>query len=176
MILSIIGMVIIMFLAAGLFNASRLKTIEITKEVTIKAPLEKAFNMVRYLGNFPKWSPFLVEDPTQKIEVKGKDGTVGAQYHWEGNKGKDLGYQEIVKIDEYSFIGMKCDIQKPFTAHPTFHYHFSETQRGIRVIQKFTLHSSLADAFFMWLFGTKGAMDKTNEKGMQLLKAATEKG
>jgi hypothetical protein len=37
--------------------------------------------MVKYLSNFPKWSPFLVQDPAQKYEVKGTDGTVGAQYH-----------------------------------------------------------------------------------------------
>ena len=51
-----------------------------------------------------------------KTEVKGKDGQIGAQFHWNGNKGKDLGYQEITEIKPLEYIKMECDIQKPFKA------------------------------------------------------------
>ncbi|MEO0902223.1 MAG: hypothetical protein AAFY00_09440, partial [Bacteroidota bacterium] len=119
--------------------------------------------------------PFLEADPTQKYEVKGVDGTIGAQYHWEGNKGKDLGYQEIIKIEEGRFIGMKCTIQKPFKADPTFDYTFSQTADGILVTQDFNLESSTSDAFFMWLFGAKKDMEKMNQRGLDLLKKALEK-
>ncbi len=27
---------------------------------------EDIFDMVKYLANFPKWSPFLAQDPSQK--------------------------------------------------------------------------------------------------------------
>lgn len=175
MILSIIGIALVAFIGFGLFKASGLKSIQIVKSVTIKGSKEEVFNMVRYLGNFPKWSPFLVQDPTQKYEVKGKDGEVGAQYHWDGNKGKDLGYQEIVKVDTFSFVGMKCDIQKPFQAKPTFEYSFKETANGIEVTQDFKVQSGLMDAFFMWLFGAKAGMEKTNLQGLDLLKKAVEK-
>jgi hypothetical protein len=131
--------------------------------------------MVRYLKNFPKWSPFLAQDPSQKYEVKGTDGTVGAQYHWDGNRGKDLGYQEIVKVDTFNFVGMRCDIQKPFVAKPSFDYSFKQTAAGIEVTQDFKLQSSIVDAFFMWLFGAKSAMEKTNQDGLDLLKKAVEK-
>ena len=110
MIFLIIGITILLFLSFGFYKASQLKEIEITKSVTINANKQEVFDMVKYLKNFPKWSPFLAEDPTQKYEVKGTDGTVRAQYHWHGNKGKDLGYQEIYEIENLQFIGMKCDI------------------------------------------------------------------
>jgi hypothetical protein len=101
---------------------------------------------------------------------------VGAQYHWEGNKGKDLGYQEIVKIDELNFIGKKCDIQKPFVAKPTFEYYFTENAEGVEVKEIFKLESGLMDAFFLWLFGAKAEMEKTNQQGLDLLnKAVTAK-
>ena len=174
MILSIIVVAVVAFLAFGLFKASRLQTIEITKSVTINGSRQEVFDMVRYLENFPQWSPFLAADPTQRYEVKGTDGEVGAQYHWEGNKGKDLGYQEIVKIDHLSFISMRCDIQKPFKANPEFKYLFTGVDGGVKVTQDFTLKSGLADAFFMWLFGAKKEMETTNEKGLKLLKAAVE--
>lgn len=173
-IISIIT-VLVGFLAFGFYKASELKSIQIVKSVVINGSKEEAFNMVRYLNNFPKWSPFLVQDPTQKYSVKGTDGTVGAQYHWEGNKGKDLGFQEIVKIHEGTFIRMKCNIQKPFVAKPTFDYTFEDVSDGVKITQDFKLKSGLVDAFFMWLFGAKSEMENTNQQGLILLKEAVEK-
>ena len=175
MIITIIIAVLVAFISFGLYKASSLKNIQIVKSVTINGSKEEVFNMVRYLKNFPNWSPFLAEDPTQKYEVKGEDGMVGAQYHWDGNSGKDLGFQEIIKIDTFSFVGMQCDIQKPFVAKPTFDYYFTETANGIEVKQDFKVESDLVPAFFMWLFGAKTEMEKTNQKGLDLLKKAIEK-
>lgn len=176
MILSIIGIALVAFIGFGLYKASGLKSIQIETKVTIKASKQEVFDMVKYLNNFPKWSPFLVQDPTQKYEVKGTDGTVGVQYHWDGNKGKDLGYQEIVKIDDLKFIGKKCDIQKPFVAQPTFDYYFTENANGVEVKEIFKLESGLIDSFFLWLFGAKAEMEKTNQQGLDLLnKAVTSK-
>ncbi|TAE81713.1 MAG: hypothetical protein EAY81_09600 [Bacteroidetes bacterium] len=175
MIFATIGIAFAIFIGFGLYKASGLKSIQIVKKVTIKGSTEEVFNMVKYLNNFPKWSPFLVQDPGQQIEVRGTDGTIGAQYHWNGNGGKDLGYQEIVNIDELKFIGMRCDIQKPFVAKPTFDYYFKETTQGIEVTQDFKVESGLVDAFFMWLFGAKANMEATNQQGLNLLKQAVEK-
>lgn len=174
MIFGIIGFAIVAFIGWGLVKAHGLKSIQIVKTVTIKGSSKEVFDMVRYLKNFPKWSPFLAQDPSQKYEIKGTDGMVGAQYHWEGNGGKDLGFQEIVKIEDLRLISMKCDIQKPFVAQPTFDYTFSPTEAGIVVEQDFRLESGLVDAFFMWLFGAKAEMEATNQKGMELLKKAVE--
>jgi len=174
MVFSMIGIAMAAFIGFGLYKASGLTSIQIVKSVIVKGSREKVFDMVRYMGNFPKWSPFLAQDPTQKYEVKGTDGTVGAQYHWNGNQGKDLGYQEVVKVDTFSFVGMKCDIQKPFVAKPTFDYTFKETANGIEVTQDFRVQSGMVEAFFMWVFGAKGEMEKTNQLGMDLLKQAVE--
>ena len=173
-ILSFIGIAIIGFLAFGMFKASDLKSIEIVTETTIKGTKQDVFNRVKNLLEFSKWSPFLVQDPSQKYEIKGTNGTVGSQYHWVGNNGEDVGYQEITKIEEGNFIGKKCDIQKPFVAKPTFDYNFSETQEGINVKETFKLESGQVDAFFLWLFGAKAEMVKTNQQGLDLLKKVVE--
>ena len=175
MILTVIAIALVAFIGFSLYKASGLQSLQIVKSVTVNGSKTEVYDMVRYLKNFPKWSPFLAEDPTQKYEVKGTDGAIGAQYHWDGNGGKDLGYQEIVKIDSLNFVGMQCDIQKPFVAKPTFDYTFTETPNGITVIQDFKLESGLIDAFFMWLFGAKAEMGKMNMQGLNLLKAAVEK-
>lgn len=174
MILIGILVALVVTLTIGLYQASKLRSIHLETSVVVNGSEEEVFNMVRYLNNFPKWSPFLVQDPTQSYAVKGKDGEVGAQYHWEGNNGKDLGYQEIAEIIPNRSVRMQCAIQKPFTAHPSFDYDFTQTTEGIRVTQTFELESSLVDAFFMWVFGARREMAATNAQGMQLLKEAVE--
>jgi uncharacterized membrane protein len=174
MIFTLIGIALVALIAFALYQGSSLQKILIEKTITINAPKEKVFDLVKYLKNFPKWSPFLVQDPSQKYEVKGIDGAVGAQYYWEGNKGKDLGYQEIVKIKEQTFIGKKCDIQKPFVAQPTFEYYFSNNGNTVEVKEVFQLQSGLINAVFLWIFGAKAAMEKTNQQGLDLLKKAAE--
>jgi hypothetical protein len=174
MIFTIIGIALAVFIVFGLYKANGLKNIQIVKTVTIKGTNQQVFDMVKYLNNFPKWSPFLAEDPTQKYEVKGTDGTVGAQYHWNGNKGKDVGFQEIAKIEEGRFVGMKCDIQKPFVAKPTFDYYFTDTPNGIEVKQDFKVESDMVSAFFIWLGGAKAGMEKMNQSGLDLLKKTVE--
>jgi hypothetical protein len=175
MILSILAIAFIAFIGFGLYKANGLKSIQIVKTITVRGAKNEVFDMVKYLNNFPKWSPFLAEDPSQKYKIKGIDGTVGAQYHWDGNKGKDLGFQEIKKIEEGRSIAIQCDITKPFVAKPTFDYTFTETTNGIIVKQDFKVASGLPDAFFMWLFSAKAGMEKMNQLGLDLLKLAVEK-
>lgn len=93
MIIITVIAVLVIFLAIGFYNASKLQHIHIQKTVSINADLESTYNNVVYLKNFKKWSPFYEADPTQVTSVKGTDGEVGGQFHWEGNKGKDLGYR-----------------------------------------------------------------------------------
>ncbi len=174
MIITIVSISIALLLAIGVYNGSKLQHIHIKKEVRIHADLAHVFHQVVYLKNFPKWSPFLEADPTQKIEIKGNDGQIGAQYHWEGNNGKDLGYQEIKKITPNAYIKMECDIKKPFQAKPIFEYTFTQKNNTIVVTQDFTLTSGFIDAFFMGIFGAKKEMEKMNERGLVLLKKCSE--
>lgn len=175
MILFTIIIVLIAGLGISFAVAQKLRDIHIQKQVLIDGSLATVFEQVVLLKNFPNWSPFLEADPSQKTEVKGTDGQVGAQYHWVGNKGKDVGYQEIKEIKQLEYIKMGCDIQKPFTATPVFEYRFEQVGSQIKVTQDFRLQSGSVDAFFMWLFGAKKNMDKMNQRGMELLKVAVEK-
>lgn len=175
MIIISIVTVFVLFLGFGFYNANKLQDIHIQKTVTINASEKVVFDNVLYLKNFPEWSPFLEVDPSQKTEVKGVDGKLGAQYHWNGNGGKDVGFQEIKEIKPLQYIRMECDIKKPFQAQPVFEYAFTKLPNGTRVTQDFKLKSGLVDAFFMWLFGAKSDMEKMNARGMELLKIASEK-
>lgn len=152
----------------------KMKSIEIQKTVKIDANLATVYDKVAFLENFPTWSPFLEADPTQTYEVKGTDGQIGAQFHWEGNKGKDLGYQEIASIEANKSVLVQCDIQKPFNAKPTFRYSFKQEGDHVVVTQNFDLPVKGMDRFFMKLFGAVKDINKMNERGLELLKIACE--
>ena len=174
MTLYILVIVLVAGLGLGFATAQKLRNIHIQQQVQINGSIEDVFEQVVLLKNFVNWPPFLEADPSQKTEVKGVDGQVGAQYHWEGNKGKDVGYQEIKEIDPLKLVKLGCDIQKPFTARPTFEYRFEKADSEVTVTQDFYLKSSRIDAFFMWVFGTKKDMEKMNNRGLTLLKAYIE--
>lgn len=137
MIISIIIIVLVTGVSITLVKAKDLRKIHIKKEILIKGSLQEVFNQVVFLNNFPNWSPFLEADPSQEVKVVGEDGKVGARYHWEGNKGKDLGYQEIKKIIPLKFVKMGCEIQKPFEAKPVFDYSFEVKGDKVKVTQDF---------------------------------------
>ena len=164
----------LMFFALGFAYAQKLRNIHIQKQVQIAGSIDKVFEQVVMLENFPSWSPFLEADPTQEIEVRGTDGQIGAQYHWVGNKGKDVGYQEIKEISSPAFIKMECDIQKPFKAQPIFEYRFEQVGAEVLVTQDFYLESGAIEAFFMGLFRARKDMAKMNERGLTLLKKIAE--
>lgn len=161
-------------ICTALYNGNQLRIIEIEQRIAINATPEKVYSMISQLKNYPKWSPFLAQDPTQQYSVKGADGQVGAQYHWEGNKGDDLGYQEIASLVPNTRVGFLCVIQKPFKARPTFDYLIIPNANHVTVEQKFRLESGLVDAIFLWLFRVKPQMATTNQQGLALLKTACE--
>ena len=175
MIISIAIIVMITAVSITLVKAKDLQKIHIQKVVLIKGSLHEVFNQVVFLNNFPNWSPFLEADPSQEVKVVGEDGQMGAQYHWEGNNGKDIGYQEIKEIVPLKYVKMGCDIQKPFEAKPIFEYSLEVKGDEVKVTQDFYLESKTGDAVFMWIFGTKKNMAKMNERGLALLKEFVEK-
>jgi hypothetical protein len=70
MFISSLAIVVIAFAIVGFINANQLKNIQIVSKVNIKGSKQEVVDMIRYLNNFPKWSPFLAEDPSQKYYEK----------------------------------------------------------------------------------------------------------
>ena len=173
-ILSAAVVTVLALFAIGYSNSQSLRNIHIQKQVVIEGTVGEVYEQVVYLKNFPNWSPFLEADPTQKVAVKGTDGEVGAQYHWLGNEGKDVGYQEIKEIKPEQYVRMGCDIKKPFIAQPVFEYSFAQVGSGVHVVQDFHLESGGVDAFFMWVFGVRNDMENMNQRGLKLLKDYVE--
>jgi hypothetical protein len=150
------------------------KRISITSRQFIKAPKEKVYDQLRFMKNFPDWSPFKVQDPEQKFSITGNDGELGATFHWEGVKEKSKGLQKIIALQPNKQVDIQCDITEPFQANPTFSYSLHEKENGVEVVQQFDVAMPFPANVFGLLFGLKTKMKNTNEQGLDLLKKVTE--
>lgn len=175
--LIIIGIALGAILVAGvILSLVAPKRISVTSTQFIKASSQEVFDQLRFMKNFPNWSPFRVQDPGQKFAVSGQDGLVGATFSWEGVKEKSKGSQKVVALKENELVEIQCNITEPFKSNPTFSYRLTEKSGGVEVVQQFETEMPVPANIFGWLLGLKGKMAVTNQQGLDLLKKVTEEG
>lgn len=84
----------------------------VQRTIIIKRPQQEVFGFIKLLKNQDSYNKWVMMDPRMKKEFKGKDGTVGSIYAWEGEKaGK--GEQEIVSIIDGKRIETALRFIKP---------------------------------------------------------------
>ncbi|MBX9784210.1 MAG: SRPBCC family protein [Chitinophagaceae bacterium] len=150
------------------------KRISVISSVWVHAPKEEVYNQLRFMKNFPSWSPFRLQDPQQKFSVSGKDGEAGATYSWEGVKEKSKGSQTVTSLTDNNKVIIHCDITEPFTAKPVFDYTLTEKNGGVQVQQQFDVDMPAPSNVFALLLGLKKKMAATNQQGLELLKKVSE--
>lgn len=150
------------------------KHISITTRQHVNAQKKEVFEQIVFMKNYPNWSPFKVQDPEQEFKISGKDGSVGATFHWKGVKEESEGYQTITSINGMSQVHIDCVITVPFEAHPKFNYQLLEKDGGVEVIQSFDVEMPFPSNIFGLLFGVKEQMAQTNQNGLNLLKTFIE--
>jgi Polyketide cyclase / dehydrase and lipid transport len=150
------------------------KRISIRSVQFIQAPKEVVYDQLRFMKNFPNWSPFKVQDPEQKHVISGPDGSVGATFSWEGVKEKSKGYQKVVALKENERVELRCEITVPFESHPSFNYDLIEKAGGVEVVQEFDVAMPFPANVFGLLFGLKREIGATNQQGLALLKKVCE--
>lgn len=150
------------------------KRISIISKQFVQGSRQQVYDQLRYMRNFPKWSPFLVQDPDQKFEVSGTDGEIGATFTWEGVRQKSKGEQKIVDLKENEEVTVQCNIKEPFHASPEFSYTLRDSLNGVEVIQYFEVEMPFPANIFGLVFNLKSKMAQTNEEGLALLKKQIE--
>jgi Polyketide cyclase / dehydrase and lipid transport len=163
----IIAVIILAFVAP--------KRISITSTQFINAPKQQVFDQIRFMKNYPKWSPFKQQDPEQKFTISETDGQVGASFSWEGVKEKSKGSQKIVALDSNGVVKINCNITEPFQSNPTFNYTLTEKNAGVEIVQDFVAEMPVPSNIFGMLLGLKDKIAATNKQGLDLLKQVVEK-
>ena len=151
------------------------KRISVRSTTFIKASKQQVFDQLRFMKNFPAWSPFLQQDPEQQFTVSGPDGQVGATYSWVGVKEKSKGSQQVVALRGNDAIKIQCTITEPFQANPVFDYTLVEKNDGVEVVQQFDVDMPVPANIFGMLLSLKDKMGATNQQGLALLKQVAEK-
>lgn len=173
--LIVIGIVLGALLIAGvILSLVAPKRISVTNKQFIHASKQQVFDQLRFMKNFPKWSPFLVQDPEQKYTVSGQDGEVGATYSWEGVKEKSKGSQRVAKLKSTDEVLIECNITVPFQSNPTFSYSLVERDGGVEVVQHFDTEMPVPSNIFGLLLNLKEKISATNKQGLELLKKVSE--
>lgn len=108
----IIAALIVLLLVAALFVK---KEYTIERAITIDQFKPEVFNYIRFLKNQDHYSKWARTDPAMKKEFRGRDGTIGFVYAWDGNKKAGKGEQEIKQINE-DRIEMELRFIRPFEA------------------------------------------------------------
>ncbi len=173
-IVNIVKITSIFVLIFATFQAQGQKMVHIVSSTVIDAKVEEVYNLIKDYKRFPEWSPFLVSDPAQKNHVTGENGAIGSVFHWEGVGEKSLGNQELTELKQNEYAKMYCTVQKPFKANSTFEYVITETDNGVEVKQIFKTEMGRFSYFMANLFGMQKEITKTNQLGLDRLKAVLE--
>jgi hypothetical protein len=110
-ILLVIGILIAFLLFLALITKG---AYSIERDIIINRPHEEVFDYVKLIKNQEKYSYWVMQDPTNRIEYFGTDGTVGFLSKWEGDKRAGKGEQEIMTIDEGNSTSVEIRFEKPF--------------------------------------------------------------
>lgn len=172
----LIGLALGALLIAGvILSLVAPKRISVTNKKFIRASKQEVFDQLRFMKNFPNWSPFLRQDPEQRYTVSGPDGEVGATYSWQGVGEKSEGSQRVARLSAPNEVVIACAITVPFRSNPTFRYELVSQDGGVEVVQHFDTEMPVPANIFGLLLGLENKISITNQHGLELLKQVSEK-
>jgi hypothetical protein len=91
------------------------KSFKIEKSVVIPTSnKEVVFKNLSTWSDFLKWNPWSAKDPNQKLTFRGTEGTVGANYMWDGNDSVGKGEMTITALVPNERVEMDLNFIKPF--------------------------------------------------------------
>jgi len=147
--------------------------VERTKKIA--ASPADVFAHVGDLQGWDNWSPWAAMDPDMAKTYSGEAGTVGASYHWSGNRKVGEGRMTIKDVDAPKRIEIDLEFVKPFKSQNVTEITVGADGDGSEVTWRMTGPTTLMTKV-MGFFGKN--MDKMVgpdfEKGLTSLKALAE--
>lgn len=142
--------------------------LKLSRSITIDAPKEKVSKILSDFHTWPKWSPWLISEPTAKVDVE----TDGKAYTWEG---KRVG-SGAMKIENETDEGIYCDLVflKPWKSKAKTHFTLNESA-GKTTVTWF-MDSSLPFFMFFMKKSMEAYIGGDYDRGLKLLKDYVEDG
>lgn len=174
-ILKYIGIIVLLLIAAilvaGLFMK---KDFHFEKSIEINAPKDKVWENVVYFRNHEKWSQWKEIDPAMVVNITGTDGEKGAKMEWT-SKHKDVGNgsQTISSV----VPGTRVDTDLVFGGRGGAKSFISVSGDSTKcnVIWAMDMHADYPMNAIMGVFMKASTFDEMFNKGLGMLKTASEK-
>jgi hypothetical protein len=109
---TLVGIIAILLIAA--FFVPKEYTVSVDQ--TIKKSKKEVFDYVKLIKNQEKYSVWILDDNTTKIEYTGTDGTVGFIAAWKSDKNNE-GAQEITEVVDGDRVAVDLRFKKPFESN-----------------------------------------------------------
>jgi hypothetical protein len=167
LVVIIIGVLILGLIAPKDFGVERTVAINAPKEVV-------AEQMLQY-KNFKNWSPWQHMDSNMKSEIIGPELTAGTKYSWSGND--DVGSGEMVIKDiKGTELKYQMHFKEPWESEADGYWRVEDAGNGqSKAVWGFTTHSGFPWNGLMMVMGMEKMLAKDFDKGLNNLKAVSEK-
>jgi len=168
----LIAIVVIVALFLG-YIASRPNNFRLERSIAINAPAEKPFALVSDFHEWTKWSPFEAIDEDLKRSYAGADRGRGAIYMWDGKKA-GAGRMEILEAPEPQKVVIKLDFSKPFEAHNTALFTFTQNGGTTTVTWTMTGPMPFMNKLMTTFFPMEKMVGPQFEQGLASMKRVSE--
>lgn len=99
-ILVILGGVVVVVLLCAVIGFFVPSEVIVERSGNVNATVDELQQEVTNFEKFVTWSPWSSIDPNVTQEFKGKQGEVGAEFHWAGNEEVGTGHQTVKSITD----------------------------------------------------------------------------
>lgn len=99
----------------------------VERSITINKPVPEVFAHLANFNEWPKWSPWIIQEPTCPIKVSGEVGEVGHKQEWDGNR---IGSGNMMIIEKQQNVALHYDLHflKPWKSHSKTQFLFEQTK------------------------------------------------
>lgn len=105
------------------------KEYSIERSIVVKTSTKKAFKFITDYSKRRSWSPWIINDPSIIIEIKGAPSQIGHYFKWSGEKvGK--GILTIIDLEKPHLIESKYQTFTPFKSVSKFLWKIENLENG----------------------------------------------
>ena len=169
----IVALIILAVLAIAAAVFFRPVPYHVERSITIDVPAEKSFAVVQDFNEWPKWSPWLIMEPSAKVTVSGDGKSVGDVYSWSGEL-VGAGELEHKKVEAPSSTENEIRFIEPFASSATTGFRVASisgnpNQSKVTWLMDGKIPSMMKDMMAAWI-----GMDY--DRGLSMLKEYCETG
>ena len=146
----------------------------VEKCIVIQKPVAEVFSFMCDFGHWPKWSPWLCQEPDCPVTVEGRAGTVGHAQTWQGQHIGE-GTITIAALAKNQRIDYALNIIKPWKSKSQVSFSLG-AQSDSATLVTWTMQGSLPVFMFFMRKAMAALVGDDYLRGLSMLKDCLEQG